>query len=189
VVENVSLARSELGGPHSLRLALEAVAEVKLVTGILKWPLIIAALFVFVRVLVERSGDHDKLANLLSVVALHFLIVPIYIAIRLARNGVPEPYGKLIRLIALYVGLTRAMLLPIYWLARIYDWPQGRFGGLAGATWFTGYITIPFATAAFWIIASIVFGGLLGSIIIAITRRFILKPTTTGNDANLGPFV
>ena len=141
--------------------------------GILKWPLIIAAVVVVLRVVVEQAGAPDAVANLLSVVALHFLIGPVYFAIRIARSGIPSPYTTLFKLITLYVVLTRAMVLPTYWLARVYEWPQQRFYGLAGpdVTSFRGYIAIPFNTAAFWIAASVIFGGILGSVIIAITNR------------------
>lgn len=150
--------------------------------GLLKWPLILGAVVVVLRVLVEQSGAPDSVANLLSVVALHFLIGPVYFATRIAKSGVSRPYATLFKLVTLYVVLTRAMVLPTYWLARIYEWPQQRFDGLAGpdVTLFTGYITIPFVTAAFWIIASVIFGGILGSIIIAITRRLLSKPAATG---------
>jgi hypothetical protein len=145
--------------------------------GILKWPLIIAAVVVVLRVVVEQAGASNAIANLLSVVALHLVIGPVYFAIRVAKSGVSSPYTTAFKLITLYVVSTRAMVLPTYWLARIYEWPQPRFYGLAGrdVTAFTGYITIPFATAAFWIAASVIFGGVLASIVIAITR-FVGKP-------------
>jgi hypothetical protein len=142
------------------------------VKGILKWPLLVAAIVVVLRVVVEQLGAPDSVANLFSVVALHFAVGPIYFAIMLAKSGVPRPYGELIKAIAMYVVLTRAMVLPTYWLARIYHWPQQRFGGLADATPFTGFITIPFQTAAIWIVVSLVFGGVCGSIIVAIIRQF-----------------
>jgi hypothetical protein len=148
------------------------------VKGILKWPLLLAAVVVVLRVVVEQFGAPDSVANLFSVVALHFAIGPIYFAIMLARSGVPRPYGQLIKVIALYVVLTRAMVLPTYWLARIYHWPQQRFGGLADTTPFTGFITIPFQTAAIWIILSLVFGGVAGSIVMAIIRQFGRKPVS-----------
>ena len=140
---------------------------------ILKWPLIIAAIVVVLRVVVEQGGAPDAVANLISVVALHFLLGPIYFAIRVAKTGMPRPYVTLFKLITIYVVLTRIMVLPTYWLARIYEWPQPRFYGLAGpgVTPFTGYIAIPFATAAIWIFRSIIVGGMVGSMIIAITRR------------------
>src|SRR5262249_23640967 len=152
------------------------------VKGILKWPLIIAAVVVVFRVVVEQAGAPDGVANLLSVVALHFVICPVYFAIRIAKGGIPRPYITEFKLITLYVLLVRAMVLPIYWLARVYGWPQQRFHGLAGpdVSAFRGYIGIPFVTAGFWIVASVVFGGVLGSIIIAITNRAV-RPVATSD--------
>jgi hypothetical protein len=65
------------------------------------------------------------------------------------------------------------MLLPVYWLARIYEWPQPRFDGLYGpdVSPFVGFVVVPLLTAAFWIVASTVVGGGLGSLIIALMRR------------------
>ena len=148
--------------------------------GILKWPLIIAAVVVVLRVVVEQAGAPNIVANVLSVVALHFFIGPVYFAIRIAKSGIPHPYTTLFKLVTLYVVLIRAMVLPTYWLARLYEWPQPRFYGLAGpdVTPFTGYIAIPLVTAAFWIFASVIFGGVLGSIIIAITNR-VARPVAT----------
>ncbi len=147
--------------------------------GIMKWPLIVAAVVVVSRVVVEQLGAPDAVANLLSVVALHFLIVPVYLAVRIAKSPVSRPYATLFKLIVLYVVLVRAMVLPTYWLARIYEWPQARFAGLAGpdVSFFTGFIAIPFATAAVWIFASTIFGGMLGSAVIAIGRRFKVAQT------------
>jgi hypothetical protein len=145
--------------------------------GILKWPLIVAAVVVVLRVVVERIGLPDSIANVLSVVALHTLIGPLYFAIRIAMNAVPRPYATLFKLIALYVLWTRAMILPVYWLARIFEWTQARFDGLwgPGVSAFRGYIGVPFVTAAIWIVASLVIGGLLGSIVVAIGRVFAGK--------------
>ena len=141
--------------------------------GILKWPLIIAAVVTVLRVVVERAGATDSVSNYLSVVALHFIIGPLYFSIRIGLSEIRRPYFTLIKLIALYVVLTRAMILPTYWLARVYGWEQGRFGGVHSPSAFTGYITIPFHTAALWIVASICFGGVLGSIVIAVLLRFV----------------
>ena len=136
--------------------------------GILKWPLVIAAIVVVARVVTEQSGVPDTINNLISVVGLHFLIVPLYIAVRIAKSGTPHPYATLFKLIAIYVVLTRAMIIPVYWLARIYEWPQQRFYGTWGpeVSPLVGVIGVPFLTAAFWIVASLVFGGALGSLVV-----------------------
>jgi amino acid transporter len=143
--------------------------------GILKWPLIIAAVVVVLRVVMERAGAPVTVSNLLSVVALHTLLVPLYFAIRIGRSGVQRPYWMLIKLVAIYVVLTRAMIILTYWLARIYEWKEPRFAGLTGpgVTPFTGFIAIPFLTAALWISASLVVGGMIGTIVVAVLRSRI----------------
>ena len=149
--------------------------------GILKWPLVIAAIVVVARVVTEQSGVPDSINNLISVVGLHFVIVPLYVAVRIAKSGTPRPYATLFKLIGIYVVLTRAMVIPVYWLARIYEWPQPRFGGLWGpdVNPFVGFIGVPFVTAAIWIVASLVVGGALGSLVIAVLGRPAGKPVAT----------
>jgi hypothetical protein len=140
--------------------------------GILKWPLIIAAMIVVLRVVVERAGAPVTVSNMLSVVALHLLIGPLYFAIRIGRSRVERPYWMLIKLVAIYVVLTRSMIILTYWLARIFEWQEPRFGGLfgPGVTPFTGFIAIPFLTAGMWIAASLVVGGAIGTIVVAVLR-------------------
>jgi len=140
--------------------------------GILKWPLIVAAVVVVLRVIVERAGAPSIVSNLLSIAALHTVIAPIYFGFRLGRSKEPRPFLALVKLIAVYAAATRAMVLPTYWLARIFEWPESRFYGLWGpdVTPFMGFIAVPFATAAFWIGASIVIGGAIGAVTLAIVR-------------------
>ena len=140
---------------------------------ILKWPLIIAGAVVILRVIVERMGAHSAVSNILSVAVLHTVLGPLYFATRVAKNKAQHPFRMLFTLIGIYAVCTRAMILPTYWLARIFDWHESRFAGLAGpdVSPFVGFIAIPFATAAFWIAASLVVGGLIGTITLALVRR------------------
>ena len=120
-----------------------------------------------------KGGAPAVISSMLSVVALHTIIAPLYFAVQIGLSGAPHPYGMLMKLIGIYVVLTRAMILPIYWLARIFEWPESRFAGLAGpdVTPFVGFIAVPFLTAAFWIVASLIVGGLIGSITLGLMRR------------------
>src|SRR5262249_1724358 len=122
--------------------------------------------------LVERAGAPGVVSNMLSVAALHTLIVPLYLAVRIGRSNDPRPYFTLIKLIAIYAICTRAMVLPTYRAARIFNWPEPRFAGLAGpdVTPFVGFIAVPFLTAAFWIGASLVIGGAIGATVLAVAR-------------------
>src|SRR5688572_1399878 len=133
--------------------------------GLLKWPLIITAVIVVLRVVLEQAGASEAVNNFVSVAVLTVLICPLYFAIRIGQSGIARPYITHLKTTALYAVLARAMVLPTYWLARIYEWPQPRFSGLAGpdVTPFTGYVAVPFITAAIWIVVSVVVGGALGS--------------------------
>jgi hypothetical protein len=145
---------------------------------LLKWPLIVAAVFVVLRVITERAGAPGLVSSALSVVALHTFLGPLYFAIQIGRSGKPRPYLTLFSAIFLYVIFTRAMILPTYWLARIFRWPESRFAGVADSSPFVGFIGIPFGTAAFWIIASLVIGGAIGTIVVTIVRSAV-KPSKT----------
>ena len=140
--------------------------------GILKWPLIVAAVVVVLRIVSERAGGPPALSSALSVVALHTLLAPIYFAIRLAGSSAERPYSALLKLILAYAIWTRAMLIPVYWLARIFEWPESRFYGLFGpdVNAFVGFIGVPFVTALFWIVMSVVVGGGIGAGLLAVLR-------------------
>jgi hypothetical protein len=143
--------------------------------GILKLPLVLAVVVIVLRIIVERAGAPENISNLFSAVALHTVLVPVYLAIRLAGSDVPRPYLTLLRLILTYVVITRAILLVVYWLARIFRWQQGRFGGLSDSSPLMGFFVIPFATAAFWIVASVAGGGAIACVILAIMKA-VKKP-------------
>ena len=139
---------------------------------ILKWPLVVTAIVIVARVVVERAGAPDNVSNLFSAVALHLVIVPLYFAIRIGTSSMRRPYLIQLKLVTLFVVLTRAMVIPVYWLAHILGWQQQRFGGLGpSVSPFTAYVVNPFGTAGFWIVASIVVGTMLGSVVIALTSR------------------
>ncbi len=149
--------------------------------GLLKWPLIAAAVVVVLRVVLERAGSPDSLNNIFSVVILYVLICPLYFAFRIANSETARPYLALLKTTALYAALARAMVIPTYWLAYIYSWQQPRFsaaqGGVVGpdVTPLTAYVVVPLLAAAAWIVFSVVAGGGLGSIVIAVKRRSAKK--------------
>src|SRR5689334_17331545 len=149
--------------------------------GLLKGPLIIAAFLVVIRVVLERAGAPEAVNNLFSVVVFYVLIAPLYFAIRIANRGVDRPYRTLLKNVALFTALARAMVIPTYWLAYMYSWPQLRFSVMGGGnvgpgvTPFMGYVGIPLVAAAAWILVSLVVGGGLGSILIAVKRRSARK--------------
>ena len=153
--------------------------------GILKWPLIFAAFLVVVRVVLERAGAPEPVNNLFSVVVFYVVVAPIYFAFRIARSGIASPYKTLLKTTALFTTLARAMVIPTYWLAYMYQWTQYRFsvagGGNVGqnVSPLMGYVGIPLLAAAAWILVSLVVGGGIGSILIAVKRKSAKKTAST----------
>jgi hypothetical protein len=145
--------------------------------GMLKWPLILAAIVVVLRVILEQAGAPGTVSNVFSVVLLYLIICPVYFAFRIGGSGVEKPYRTLFKTTALYAVLARLMVIPTYWLAYIFQWTAPRFstaqGGVVGegVTPLNGFIIIPAAALALWVIGSVVIGGGIGSIIIALRNR------------------
>ena len=147
----------------------------------LKWPLIIAAALVIVRVVSEQAGAPDTINNLLSVAVFYVILAPMYFAVRIAGADTLHPYTLQLKAVALFAALARAMVIPTYWLAYILQWPQGRFstaqGGVVGSgvTPIQAFVIRPLLAAAVWIIGSVVIGGGIGSIVIAVKRKSVVK--------------
>ena len=145
--------------------------------GILNRPLVLAAVAVVLRVILERAGAPGYISNMSSVVMLYLLIFPLYFGYKLANSDVRRPYVALLKLVAIYAVLARAMVIPTYWLAYMYQWPELRFsaanGGVVGPdiTPLFGYVLIPLGALVAWLIASLVIGGGLGTLVIKFKRK------------------
>ena len=145
--------------------------------GMLKWPLVIAGIAVVLRVVLGQLQAPASLTNLISVVVMYLLIFPIYFAIRIARSGVDHPYRQQLKSTTLYAALARGLVIPTYWLAYIYQWQTPRFlvsqGGVVGPNVgpFRAFVGVPLVAGIAWVIGSLIIGGTVGSIIIAIMRR------------------
>jgi hypothetical protein len=126
-----------------------------------------------------RAGELQApsiVSNLVSLVALYLAIGPVYFAVRIARSGIEHPYRQLLKSTTLYAALARSFVIPTYWLAYIYQWQVPRFlvsqGGVVGPNVgpFRAYVGSPLVAGIVWVIGSLIIGGTLGSIVIAIMR-------------------
>ena len=153
--------------------------------GMQKGPLIIAAILVVGRVILEQAGAPGPLNNVVSVVIFYVFIAPLYFAFRIANSGIERPYRTLFKNIALFTALARAMVIPTYWLAYYYQWTAPRFsvamGGNVGpdVTPLMGYVGIPIGAAVAWILISLIAGGGLGSTVIKMKRKPSAKAHAT----------
>jgi hypothetical protein len=153
--------------------------------GMLKWPLLLAAAVVVLRVILEQLEAPAAITNVLSVVVLYVIVIPIYFAIRIANSGIARPYRTQLKYTALYAALARCIVIPTYWLAYIFQWTAPRFsvdqGGVVGpgVTPLTGFVFVPLAALVVWVIASLIVGGGIGSLIIALKRKSSRAPAAT----------
>ena len=142
----------------------------------LKWPLIVAAILVLLRIVLEQLGAPDSINNLLGVAWLHFL-VPFYLAYQIQTYGSARPYRALFKDLFLYTLYTRLMVLVTYWMAYLWQWQSPRFltagGGNVGEgiAPFQGYLVIPVRNLVVWIVMAMVIGMVLGSILLLIKGK------------------
>ena len=152
----------------------------------LKWPLIVAATLVVLRIVLEHLGAPDSINNLLGVAWLHIL-VPFYLAYQVQAYGNARPYRTLFKGLFLYTLYTRLMVLVTYWMAYLWQWQSPRFlldrGGNVGEGIgpLQGYLVIPVRNAVVWTVMAMVIGMVLGSILLLIKGR---GNRTAGADAS-----
>lgn len=142
----------------------------------LKWPLIVAATLVVLRIVLEHLGAPESINNLLGVAWLHVL-VPFYLAYQIQSAGSDRPYRALFKDLFFYTLYTRLMVLVTYWMAYLWQWQSPRFllarGGNVGEGIgpFQGILVIPGRNLLVWIVMAMVVGMVLGSILLLIKRR------------------
>ena len=139
----------------------------------LKWPLIVTAILVILRIILEQLGAPDSINNLLGVAWLHFL-APFYLAFRIYASRSKWPYRALFKDLLLYTVYTRLMVLVTYWSAYLWQWQSPRFlitqGGNVGDDigLLQGYLVIPVRNAAVWMVMAMVIGLVLGYVLLLI---------------------
>lgn len=152
--------------------------------GMMKWPLIIAAVLVVLRTVLEQAGAPDNVNNVFGVAWLYF-VVPCYFAFRISAGSQANPFKTLLKKLLVYTTYTRLMIMPTYWLAYLLHWKASRFGlqmgGVVGegVDPLSGYLLIPGRNALIWILAATVVGMVLGSVTLLIRRRGLAKRNGT----------
>lgn len=161
--------------------------------GMLKWPLLIAAGVVVVRVISEQLGAPEHVNFVFGVVWLYF-IVPFYIVSAIVRSGGPRPYLELFRKLFVFSLYTRLMVLPTYWLAYAFQWPAARFrldaGGVVGegVTSLQGYVIYPLLNGLSWILFAVIVGMILGGIALYVRRRKMARAAAAAELISLALF-
>ncbi len=143
-------------------------------SSLIRLPLIIAAVVVVVRVVLEQIGASSALNQVFGVAWL-YLLVPIYFGVNLA--AVDSPYKSLFKTLLCFVAYTRVMVMATYIAAYHFQWPAARFsvegGGVVGegVTALQGLLVIPVRNLLIWIVIGTLVGMIIGSVVVAVKRR------------------
>jgi hypothetical protein len=144
--------------------------------GMMKWWLIVAAVLVVLRVVLEQLGVPESVNNIFGVAWLYF-VVPIVFAFAISKSGEPKRFKALVKNLLIFSTITRLMIMPTYWLAYAREWGAPRFsldmGGVVGdgVTPLQGYLIYPIRNALVWIVFATLLGMILGGITLLLRRR------------------
>lgn len=143
---------------------------------IMKMGLIVAAVIVVLRIILEQAGAPD-MVNMVFGVAWLYLLLPICFALRIASTHEPSPFKGLFLDVLLFGVWTRLMVMATYMLAYMLKWNAPRFsmkmGGNVGETvsFLNGFLLIPARNAVIWIVMATAVGMIIGGITFAIAKK------------------
>src|SRR5207237_602015 len=102
--------------------------------------------------------------------ALTTVLAPLYFGLQIGLTRKPRPYMMLIQLIFIYAVFARAMVLPTYWAARMFNWTESRFAGVDAPNPLVAFVAVPLVPAVFWIGVAMVVCIVIGFITVAIVH-------------------
>ena len=136
----------------------------------------LAAAILVVRIVLEQLGAPEAINNIFGVAWLYF-IFPVLFALRILKQGVPNPYKALSADLLLFAVYTRLMVAVTYAAAYRFQWQAPRFGHTMGGNVgpgvspIQGFIVIPLRNALVWIVFAVVVGMIIGGITLCLRRR------------------
>lgn len=137
--------------------------------------LIVAAVIVVLRIILEQAGAPGKVNFVFGVAWLYFLL-PICLALRIASSGEASPFLGLFKDVLLFSVYTRLMVMITYVIAYFFRWNAPRFtpkeGGNVGPSigLLQGILLIPVRNFVFWVVMATVVGMVIGGITLAVAK-------------------
>lgn len=145
-------------------------------TGVMKAGIIVAAIIIVVRIILELLGAPEAINNIFGVAWLYF-IIPVLFAFGIVSGGETSPYKALLKNIVLFGIYTRLMILVTYLAAYQFRWQAPRFGGGQGGNVapnigpLQGLLIIPLRNAAVWVVFVALIGMIIGGIAIFFKKK------------------
>ena len=154
----------------------------KTVASTMKYGLLIAAIIIVVRIILELLGA-PAFVNSIFGVAWMYLIMPVVFGFVITGAGMAGPMKVLFKNVLLFAVYTRIMVMITYMLAYIFKWTAPRFsfaqgGGNVGenVNALNGLLLIPIRNLVLWVVFAVIVGMIIGGITIwlrKITRKSV----------------
>jgi len=136
---------------------------------------LLAALIIIVRIVLEQFGASEAVNRIFGVAWLYF-IFPVLFAWGIRMKEYASPFKMLLKDILLFAVYTRVMVAVTYMLAYIFKWSAPRFsadaggnvGGNMNAWW--GLLIVPLRNAFFWVVMATIVGMIIGSITLLLKK-------------------
>jgi hypothetical protein len=142
---------------------------------VMRLGLILAAVVIVLRIVLEQAGAPEKLSFFCGVAWL-FFIFPVLFALSIRAHNVASPFKSLLKDVLLFVLCTRVMVMITYMLAYIFSWKASRFAFPAGtvgenvSVW-AGMLFIPLRLLLIWTVMATILGMIIGSITLLLKRK------------------
>jgi hypothetical protein len=137
---------------------------------------VIAAIIIVVRIVLEQAGAPQTVNNVFGVAWLYF-ILPVLFALAIRSKAYAGPYKTLLKEVVLFAVYTRVMVMVTYMLAYFLKWSAPRFavaeGGNVGdnVSFLSGVLVIPVRNALIWVVVATILGMIIGSVTLLLVRK------------------
>jgi hypothetical protein len=144
--------------------------------ALMKIGIIVAAVVITVRIVLEQSGAPEYINNIFGVAWL-YVFLPILFAWSIVHRGEARWFRVLLKDLFFFALYTRLMVMFTYMLAYLFGWEAPRFstamGGNVGDNMnvVRGLLVIPVRNALIWIMFAVVIGLILGAITVWLKKK------------------
>lgn len=143
---------------------------------LMKLGVILAAVIIVLRIILEQAGAPEMVNNVFGVAWLYF-IFPVLFAVRIAKNQAAGRVKSLFINLVLFAVYTRLMVMVSYMAAYAFQWRAPRFSAAMGGNVgpdvspLSGVLIIPARNVLIWIVGATIIGMIIGGITLMLRRK------------------
>lgn len=143
---------------------------------LMKLGVILAAVIIVLRIILEQAGAPEMVNNIFGVAWLYF-IFPVLFAFRIAKDREKGRFKALLGNVVLFALYTRLMVMVSYMGAYAFQWRAPRFSAAMGGNVgpgvgpLSGVFIIPVRNLLIWVISATIIGIIIGGITLLLRRK------------------